>query len=1548
MPIAPLRPFRPALKNVPLRWVLTAPFVVLTIGAVTLVGYLSYRSGQAAAESLGQQFVTQTNDRVMQELKMYLQTPLLINRLNVDVVHRGQLDLQDTSALESTLFARSQQFDQVSAILFADPQGMFRLVERLPDLYLVAADPPRSGEIRVYRLNGDGSRGGLVTTQTGLDVRHDRPWYRRAVATGQPGWNAISQYGSQELLTLNVSHPVYDSTNQLLGVFAVHIRLDYLSEFLHALDISRSGQVFIVDQRGNLIATSTLEKLYQFVSGTGYHQQFEQLKIDESHDDLTRSLGNYLYNQTDILNALDQPQTLELSHNGELHFVKVTPFQDEYGLDWRIVTVIPKSYFLGAIQENINRKILLSLLVLGMAISLGLIAANRLISRFSQFNRVSREIAAGDFSQRLPIDSPIYELNDLAQAFNQMVDQLQQSFDRIQTALEESEEKFTTIFRNSPDPMAIASFAEERVLEVNDSLIACFGYSRAEMLSQSAEIRLWCNLNQRQQYKILLQQHGSIRNLEAQLRTKSGVVKTVLLSAEVRTLEGQDCVIVVLRDISERKQAEIALQRYERIVSATTDAISLVDRQYCYQIVNQTYLEWNHKSYNEIVGHSIGDLIGQEVFETVAQPYLDRCFAGETIQYSEWFDLPKLGRQFLNITYSPYFETDQTISGVVVSVRNITSLKQAEVALQESEERFQEVAQTISQIVYVLSATTGQYLYINPAFEQIWGDPCESLFQNPRSWLDRVHPEDLDEVLQVLNGLYSGDKFCFDYRIIRPDDEIRWVRADSSIVKDENGNPLRIIGLVEDITDRKTIELALKQSEALTRAILDALPDLIIRMHRDGTYLYVKPTTAFPIEFPNLRVGENIRNILPTEEAQRRLAASTTALQTGKIQVYEFPLCVQGQHLWQEARVMPLDVDEVLVVIRDLTQRKQMEESLRQSEARLAMAQRVAQMGNWECDLESQTIFCSEATLHHWGLDSSQPKPGLAELLQRVHLDDREILQQSFKAAITKGTPYTLDLRVVQPDGSIRYLDSRAEPLFNVQGQVVKLIGTSLDITARKQTEQALQEREAMLRAIGDNLPKGFIYQRIYEPGKGYSYSYVSAGVERLLGLKPEEILADPKAIRTIGFEEDLAHADYIVQESLKHLTPIELQMRNRAAKGEIQWSAIRSTPRRLADGRTVWDGVEVDITDLKRTEAALRASEELLRSAFDNAPIGISLVSTIGKFVKVNPCYCDLLGYTEEELLSLTFQEITHPADLEIDLVGFQQMMAGEIRSLQIEKRYLTKQGIAIPVLMNAALIRDHNGQPLYCVGQVQDIRDRLKVERMKDEFISVVSHELRTPLTSIRGALGILGSGVFDQRPEQAKHMLNIAINNSDRLVRLVDDILTLERLASGKVQLVREQCQVADLMRQAVDSVQTIADQSNITLSLLPLSATVWASSDAIIQTLTNLLSNAIKFSSAGDTVWVKADHSSLPTPSIRFSVKDQGRGIPEDKLETIFEQFQQVDVSDSRKKGGTGLGLTICKDIVQQHGGKIWVKSRLGEGSTFYFTLPLVMQGEDDAG
>jgi signal transduction histidine kinase len=240
-------------------------------------------------------------------------------------------------------------------------------------------------------------------------------------------------------------------------------------------------------------------------------------------------------------------------------------------------------------------------------------------------------------------------------------------------------------------------------------------------------------------------------------------------------------------------------------------------------------------------------------------------------------------------------------------------------------------------------------------------------------------------------------------------------------------------------------------------------------------------------------------------------------------------------------------------------------------------------------------------------------------------------------------------------------------------------------------------------------------------------------------------------------------------------------------------------------------------------------------------------------------------------------------------------------------------------------------------------------------------VSHELRTPLTSIHGALDLLSSGLMDAQSDKGKRVIEIAAESVDRLVLLVNDILDLERLESGKMRLSKQNCNTADLLEKSSDTMRVMAKRGGITLSVTPQSIEIYADPERIIQVITNLLSNAIKFAPSNSTIWLSTEVQEIIdevdkdviknvrknthySRKILFKVKDQGRGIPEDKLESIFERFKQVDASDSRKKGGTGLGLAICRSIVEQHGGKIWAESTLDQGSNFYFTLPLT--GEEN--
>ena len=249
--------------------------------------------------------------------------------------------------------------------------------------------------------------------------------------------------------------------------------------------------------------------------------------------------------------------------------------------------------------------------------------------------------------------------------------------------------------------------------------------------------------------------------------------------------------------------------------------------------------------------------------------------------------------------------------------------------------------------------------------------------------------------------------------------------------------------------------------------------------------------------------------------------------------------------------------------------------------------------------------------------------------------------------------------------------------------------------------------------------------------------------------------------------------------------------------------------------------------------------------------------------------------------------------------------------------------------------------------------LSQRSELDTLKDEFISTVSHELRTPLTSIRGALGLLSSGIIGDVDAKALNLLRIAVTNTDRLIRLINDILDLERMQSGRAPLQIRRCSLRDLAQQAIETMTPMADANTVHLALEPFTVAQASfpealffdgDSDRILQVLTNLLSNAIKFSPPASTVRI---HTEATADSILLKIVDEGRGIPSDKLDSIFDRFQQVEPSDARQKGGTGLGLAICRSIVQQHSGSIWAQRNLGPGTTLYVMLPRTSRSTDMA-
>ena len=353
--------------------------------------------------------------------------------------------------------------------------------------------------------------------------------------------------------------------------------------------------------------------------------------------------------------------------------------------------------------------------------------------------------------------------------------------------------------------------------------------------------------------------------------------------------------------------------------------------------------------------------------------------------------------------------------------------------------------------------------------------------------------------------------------------------------------------------------------------------------------------------------------------------------------------------------------------------------------------------------------------------------------------------------------------------------------------------------------------------------------------------------------------------------------------------------------------------------------------------------------SILNSAGEGIYGIDSDGMVTFANPAAMRMTGHKIGELDGRYLHEVIHHTrpDGTPCLVHQCPMMAS-LKDGVVHRRdddvYWRKDGTSLPVEYTTTPIVEHDevkGAVVVC----KDVSERRQIERTKDEFTSVVSHELRTPLTSIRGSLGLLESGALGPLPEKGQRMIEVAVQNTDRLVRLINDILDIERMDHGEGDMHKEPTDAAKLIARATEGLQSFAAEAQVTLRAEAASAPLVADPDRVIQTLTNLISNAVKFSPPASTVRVSCARRE---GEVLFRVTDEGRGIPADKVASIFERFQQVDASDSREKGGTGLGLAICRTIVENHGGRIWVESVPGEGSSFSFVLPTLAEPESEYG
>ena len=522
-----------------------------------------------------------------------------------------------------------------------------------------------------------------------------------------------------------------------------------------------------------------------------------------------------------------------------------------------------------------------------------------------------------------------------------------------------------------------------------------------------------------------------------------------------------------------------------------------------------------------------------------------------------------------------------------------------------------------------------------------------------------------------------------------------------------------------------------------------------------------------------------------------------------------------------------------------------------------------------------------------------------------------------------------------------------------------QVIYVALDITKKKKAELDLKNAQERLATAIESMPGTFVLfdadDRLVLCNSKYRnelHPFSSSIIEP--GLRFEDLIRHSAEIGEYTGAKGRTE-EFIEEALIRHRNPGEVF---EVELPDGQCHQIQE--RRTADGSLV--GVGTDITELKdreeklhmqadaltqeidlreKSETALRERELQLRTIFEVAEDGLVVIDETGTIENVNPAVEKIFGYDADRLVGSNVRMLmpepdrsAHDGYIERHTSGGKPKVIGMNRELF----GLRSDGTVFPIELTVSNIWVA-GRQLF-TGFIRDITERKEIENMKNEFISTVSHELRTPLTSIQGSLGLLRGGIVGELNDRARKIIEIAAKNSERLIRLINDILDSERIASGKLQLDPQPIQTTDLLEEAIAVNRAYAAQCHVGLVLdddIP-DLIIDGDRDRLLQVIGNFISNAAKFSPRHDCVVVTVKQLG---DRAKISVLDRGPGIPEEFRSVIFGKFAQADGSDSRKKGGSGLGLNISKQIVELHGGTIGYESEVGSGSEFYFELPVVV-------
>jgi PAS domain S-box-containing protein len=915
----------------------------------------------------------------------------------------------------------------------------------------------------------------------------------------------------------------------------------------------------------------------------------------------------------------------------------------------------------------------------------------------------------------------------------------------------------------------------------------------------------------------------------------------------------------------------------------------------------------------------------------------------------------------------------------------------------ESQADLLQMAERLARFGYWrLDLGSGSIFWSDEVFRIHGRDPSAGP-PNLETALNAYVPEDRPKVeSEVRRCIENAQPFEFSLRIRRPDGEVRNVVSRGTPELDSSGKVVAVIGVFLDISQRRDVEQARRVNELL-RQTIDALDEAVSIYDPDDRYVYANPK-YFEL-FPYLKDIDNLEGMTFEEvlriSLKNRVIDSPLALNdpeayvaqriaARRAGVSDLGVRLHKSGHWYSAHEFRTETGALITMRRDVTETRAASEELEKVKERYELAVFAGGIGVWEYDIDGDGFFWSDfaSDILTGGLE--EPPSALDALIGIVHAEDLAHFRGQFRACIAHRAMMDIEVRVVSRDGRVNWVHWRARAIRGSSGSVERIVGSIVDTTRRKIDQERVARSEARLRDIARTVP-GVLCQWSLGKDRQPFFTYVSPKAEEIFGFEDSSPIGVTDGL--VPFEDDLATVREVLERDLRTGDQVRFEARYELPLRGIRWIRSMSQVVSVSEERTDLTGVLVDVTEIKEAQERIQQSERRLNDAIEAIDEAFAYYDAADRLVIFNDTYRKLRpeiaehvvpGLLFEDYLRLLQKHGLLPKDVDNSESWIRERMEwhrhpGEDpilvdvpdgRVFLIAER-ASKDGGTVSTVTDVTDLKRRETALEIAHAQLSEQHDALEklaadldaarvaaeaANEAKSQFLAMMSHEIRTPMTGLLGMVEMLRA---EKLNESQQGYLDVLGQCARTLQNLLNDILDLSKIEAGQLKLESIEFDLAKTARETVDLFQSSAADKGIKLLLSVEPHTVGRLRGDPLrfkQILANLVSNAVKFTAEGKVELRLGSSLEDGALIVRGSVSDTGMGIPEEAMPRLFNQFDQVDTSTTRKFGGSGLGLAICRRLAIAMDGSISVESEVGKGSRFSFELKFEAAGnrEDAAG